>query len=411
MSRQGRLLEHLRRLLRLSGSGRDKKVQAAERGGLPAGSGWRSIGRGSADMTARSSEALYAAAARVSNTLACMPVHLYQGEAVAAEEPLERLISFAPNDRMTAYTWRQTMQVNMILSGNAYSIIRRGADGITPAALQVVDPIRVTPVLIDTLDAVWYRVIQEDGKIGWYAGTEIIHLRNISGTGLVGLSPRDILRETLDYDARVKRHGLQQLEGVNRGVVLTVPQTGLSPGQRDKLIKEFNDMYEESDGRVVLLQGGMTATAISQNAVDPKLLDAERIMRNRVATVNVIPPHMLGDYSDTSFATAEQTMQEYLQTTIVPYVTQWEEELARKLLTYRMVTSGYRFRFDMRALQRADTAAMAQKHSLGIRGGWITPNEARAEDGYPPVPGGDELIISRDLLPLKMVAEGATVDK
>ena len=131
----------------------------------------------------------------------------------------------------------------------------------------------------------------------------------------------------------------------------------------------------------------------------------ERITRNRVATVYNIPPHMLGDYSDTSFSTAEQQMQEFLQLTIMPIVAQWEQELNRKLLTPAEYVQGCRFRFDIEALARADTATMAEKHQKAIRGGWMRINEVRQREGLPPDEMGNELMASRDLLPLRIAVQ------
>ena len=51
---------------------------------------------------------------------------------------------------------------------------------------------------------------------------------------------------------------------------------------------------------------------MTQSPVDAQSLDVERVTKNRVATVYNIPPHMLGDYSDSSYSTNEQSTQEYL---------------------------------------------------------------------------------------------------
>ena len=153
----------------------------------------------------------------------------------------------------------------------------------------------------------------------------------------------------------------------------------------------FLETYEKSGRSVVVLEGGLTATNFSSSPVDSQLLDVERITRNRVATVYNLPPHMLGDYSDTSFSTAEQQMQEFLQLTIIPIVQQWEDEFNRKLLTPEDFANGYRIRFD--------TAA------LTIRGGWLKPNEVRQSEYLPEDPYGGHLMSSRDLLPMRIMVD------
>ena len=139
--------------------------------------------------------------------------------------------------------------------------------------------------------------------------------------------------------------------------------------------------------------------------MDSQLLDVERITRNRVATVYNLPPHLLGDYTDTSFSTAEQQMQEFLQLTITPIVQQWEEEFNRKLITPEDYAEGYRFRFDLNTLLRADRKTTAEMHQMAIRGGWRKPNEVRESEGLAPDPMGNELMSSRDLIPLRVPVE------
>lgn len=95
-------------------------------------------------------------------------------------------------------------------------------------------------------------------------------------------------------------------------------------------------------------------------------------------------------------------MLEYLQMTITPIVTQWENELNRKLLTWEMLQEGYSFRFQMAELWRADVKTMAEKHQMAIRSGWLKPNEVRLSEGFPPDPNGDALMISRDMVPLEV---------
>jgi HK97 family phage portal protein len=233
----------------------------------------------------------------------------------------------------------------------------------------------------------------------------LIVIKHMSANGVLGIKPIDVLRKSLDYDTQVKELSLDQLDGVNHGVALTIPSVGMSQEQKDEAVRRFLETYENSGRSVVILEGGMTATNFSASPVDAQLLDVERITRNRVATVYNLPPHLLGDYTDTSFGTAEQQMMEFLQLTIGPKVEQWEEELNRKLLTPAEYAEGYHFRFDTASLTRTDVKTTAERNQMAIRGGWRKPNEVRAELSLPPDPNGDELMSSRDLIPLRIAVE------
>jgi len=361
-----------------------------------------------ADYVLTGSEAIYAAVSRISNTIAALPIHLYKGQELQKDHDLERLIAYAPNPCMTPFVFRQSMEASRNTEGTAYALMVPNETGRT-VRLDVLDAARVAPMRdVETLE-MWYQLLLENGKTLTVHNSSIIVLRHMSANGERGIKPVDVLKGTLDYDRDIKEFSARQLEGVNSGVVLNIPGTGLNEQRKKTIIKQFLDAYRDSGGRLVVLEGGVTATTLTQSPVDAKVLDVERITRNRVATVYNIPPHMLGDYSDTSYATAEQSMLEYLQMTISPIVVQWENELNRKLLTWDMLREGYAFRFTLADLWRADLKTMGEVRQMGVRSGWIKPNEVRVEDGRPPDPDGDTLMISRDMVPLA-VAKQATAE-
>ena len=362
------------------------------------------INRPRADKTIGGNEAIYAAVSRISNTIASMPLHFYKGYQIQRDHPLERLVSLEPHPAFTAFTWRQTMEVLRNTEGNAYALRIPDALGQT-SRLDILNPTLVTPMREPEDGSVWYKVQMDDGKTALAPGFLVISLKHMSANGIQGIRPIDVLRKSLDYDTQVKSMSLDQLDGVNHGIMLTVPNVGLSQEQKDEAVDRFLETYEKSGRSVVILEGGMTATNFSTSQVDAQLLDVERITRNRVATVYNLPPHLLGDYTDTSFGTAEQQMQEFLQLTITPIVEQWEEEMNRKMLTPEEYAEGYRFRFDVSSLTRTDVKTTAERNQMAIRGGWRKPNEVRQELGLEPDPMGDLLMSSRDLIPLRIAVE------
>lgn len=377
---------------------RDKpRVRVFDRGKVT------SITRPRADVTLQGHEAIYAAVTRIANTVASIPVHVYKGRERQDTHPLEKLLNLSPNPSMSAYIFKQTMEAFRNTEGMAYAlIIRDGLGEIT--RLDVLDPTRVRPLIERDSREIWYDITLE-GKTHPIPGYMVLALKHMSANGISGIRPLDVLRGSLDYDAEVKEISLNQLDGINHGVMLEVPGQALDETRKAQIVADFLDAYESSGQRVLVLEGGIKATTFNQSPVDAQLMDVERITRNRVATVYNLPPHMLGDYSDTSFSTAEQQMQEFLQLTIIPIVQQWEDELNRKLLSDADYKVGYRFRFDTDSLIRADMVAMANKYQMAIRGGWMRMNEVREREGLPPDPNGDELMCARDIIPLRIMVE------
>ena len=352
----------------------------------------------------KGSEAIYAAVSRIAHTMACMPLHLYKAYEIQVDDPRERCVSYAPNSTMTPYSFKLALEACRNTAGRAYVLIVPEPDGVTVNRLDVLDPGRVEPLRNVDSGEIWYRITLDDGTMVNAHSSYVIALTHMSVDGVTGISPIEVLAGTLQYDQQIRDFSVNQLEGIKDSIVLTYP-AGLSKEKRQENTEAFLEAYKKSRGHLIVLDSGITASTISGSVVDARVLDVDSITKRKVATVYNLPPRMLGDTGSSGFSTAEQDVEEFLKLTILPIVKQWEEAFNRRLLTYKEIGEGYAFRFDMDALKRGDIGAMSDKHSKAIRSAGMTPNEARREDGLPPMDYGDELMIARDMIPVRVVIE------
>jgi HK97 family phage portal protein len=247
----------------------------------------------------------------------------------------------------------------------------------------------------------WYKIAPERGAEYYLHNFYIIHVPFISTNGYSGVNPVSVLFNTLNYSTEIQKFSMSQLQkGINAQVVLEAP-ANLGKQQKEDMINDFMETYRETAGNILLLESGVQAKTLNLSPVDSRLFEVERITRSRVAMVYNIPPHLLGDYSDASFSSQEQQMLEFLMLTMLPIVTAYEQELNRKLLTREERRRGMGFQFDMDAILRADASTRADVHQKAIRGGWETPNEARADYGRTNDPNGNKLLVARDLTTLE----------
>ena len=365
---------------------------------------WNAIRGLKARDDMKGSEVIYSAVSRISRTIACMPLHLYRGYQKVTEDARERLVSYAPTPNLTPYQWVMAVTASVLTVGVGYILIVYGDDMVTLERLDPLDPARVQVLRNTDNGELWYQITLDDNRVVTVHNSYMIALQHMSTDGVTGISPVEVLGGTLAYDRKIREVSISQLEGIQESIVLTYP-TNLSEEKQLDHVRRFRRAYEESGKHVIILDGGVTADTIKGSLVDAHVLDVDGVTRRKVASVYNLPPRMLGDASSSGYSTSEQDAAEFLTLTLLPLVEQWEQALDRRLLTYEEARSGYSFRFDMDALKRGDTAAMADKHSKGIRGAWITPNEAREEDGLAPLPNGDELMVARDMVPLRIVVE------
>lgn len=348
----------------------------------------------------RNNESICAAVTRLANTMGCMPIHLYKDYRIQADHPLEKLIAFAPNPNMTPFAMRYAMTACLGIYGRAYGLILPdGLGGIE--GIDVLDPMRVQVCRNQETREIWYLVSLDDGQQVYVHTSAMLALRWGSTDGIHSVSPIEVLGATLKYDRAIQEISIKQLDGVNGAVTLTYP-AAMSEDRKRQIESQFINVYRKSMGQVIVLDGGVTADSISGSVIDPNVLSSDSITKSKIAAVYNMPLRMVGATVNNDYSTSEQVTKELMTLTMLPLVEAWEEELNRKLLMYDMWSQGYRFRVNMDAMLRGDTATIADKHSKGIRSGKYTPNEARAEDNLPPLPNGDELMIARDLIPLRV---------
>lgn len=351
------------------------------------------------DYTLRNSELIFAAVSRISNAFSAMPVQLYKGSKPVFND-LNDLVAFNPNAMMTSCQFFKTMEACRSTAGDCFAL-KVGFDGLVPR-LDVLDPTKVQPVIEKQSRELYWRIQPDEGKEMFVHDFYMVHVPFISTNGLGGISPVSVLFDTLKYSENIQEFNSKQLEqGVNSAIVLEAP-ANLGQDQKKAVIEDFMETYRETSGNILLLESGVQAKTLNLSPVDSKLFEVEKITRSKVAMVYNLPPHLLGDYSDTSFSSQEQQMLEFLMLTMLPIVTAYEQELNKKLLTSVQRKQGFHFKFDMDSILRADAATMAEVDYKAVRSGWKTPDEIRYARNLPALPGGigRHALVSQDLAPL-----------
>ena len=389
-----------------AGSRARDRPQARAQGGQASMRMTQAYVRAGADMC--SSEVIYSAVSRIANALATMPIHLYQGFERRTDDVRDMLVSLRPNRRQSAFLFKQGLELWRNTEGRAYAVKRFGAD-YRLRELEMLDPTRVTPMIEEDSGDVWYCVRRDDGREEWLHNWYVLSLFHVSPNGVSGVRVVDVLRESLDYNAQIKTFSLANLRAVNRGIVLEFP-SHLSGPRREKSVQEFLELYRSSGGQVIALESGVRASTLTMSPIESGAFDAEKITRSRVAMVYNMPPSMLGDTSSAGKSTSEEQTNEFLTLTMQPIVQQWEDELNYKLLTPEERADGWEFRIDVDAYLRSSATARATVAQSRIRCGLRTVNEIRRSEYMPSVEGGDDAMISKDLAPVRLVAQGATVD-
>lgn len=343
-------------------------------------------------------ETIFAAVSRLSNSMATLPLKLYR-DFKPVETAVSDKIANAPNNNMTSFDFIRVLETHRNAHGNGYALKMYGLIHQLEQ-LVILDPMRVNPIIEADSGELWYEIEGDKGRY-YVHNLDIIHVKHIHTiqNGYKGISPIDVLKNTIDFDREVREFSLSQMDGAIHASFILKYASHISKEKRAEVIANFKDFYKDNGG-VLIQEQGIEIDPIDRKFIDTKVFEVEKITRSRVATVFNMPVSMLGETDGASYSSMEQMSLEFVTYTLLAIVRQYEQEFNRKLLTTTERRNGLYFKFNVGALLRADTATQMEAFFKAIRSGIYKPNEVRAMLEQPPEPGGDKLYISGDLYPI-----------
>ncbi|PWM24916.1 MAG: phage portal protein, partial [Limosilactobacillus fermentum] len=142
-----------------------------------------------------------------------------------------------------------------------------------------------------------------------------------------------------------------------------------------------------------------------------QFLETRKFQINEIARIFRVPPHMVGDLEKSSFSNIEQQSLEFVKYTLDPWVSRWEQSMARSLLTAEEKKK-YFVKFNVDGLLRGDYQSRMNGYAVGRQNGWMSANDIRELENLDRIPeelGGDLYLINGNMMPLSM--SGAAYQK
>lgn len=360
------------------------------------------------------SEATYFACLKVlSESIGKLPLKIQQrttnkGIRIAREHPYYRMLHVRPNLYMTASAFWSCMELFRSHYGNAYAWIdtrNRGAPQLWilhPKDVQVwYDD---TCILRDVPD-VYYRYSTPKGVI-ILGSEEVLHIRSHNTyNGLVGISVQEQLADTIASNLKAQKV-LNKLydSGMTAKAVLNYTG-GLNEKNVNTLIAQFKAYASGDTTGIVPVPTGFSLQPLNMKLTDSQFLEVKQYSALQIAAAFGVKPYQIGDYTKSSYASAEAQQLSFLTDTLLFILKQYEEEIAYKLLSDKEMADGYHVQFNVKAILRTDHKTQVETLSTGISNFLYTTNEAREEIDLPWIEGGDQLIGNGNAIPITMVGQ------
>ena len=368
-------------------------------------------GRAVTPESAIASTAVWASVRVISESLATLPLNVYErldrGRELRRGHPLYPILHDAPNPKQTAVEFREQQLAALLLWGNAYALIERWPSGRV-RWLWPMRPDRVT-VRTDVTDekaplpGLVYQYQSAFANTVNYPATEVLHVRGLSSDGLVGLSPIQVHRQAVEVE-QAEREFAGRFFGNNArpgGILKT--QGRLSADAATRLKSSWENTHRGLDNahRVAILEEGLDWVPMSMPLNDAQFIEQRRFSLEEIARIFRVPLHMVGDLSRATFSNIEHQSIEFVTHTIRPWAVRLEQSINSNLFFPSEIGTFYA-EHSLDALLRGDVASRYAAYAIGRQWGWLSSNDVRERENLNPIDGGDVY-----LSPLNMVDQSA----
>ena len=361
------------------------------------------------------SEATYFACMKVlSESIGKMPLKLLRqdeknGVHTALKHPLYTVVHDRPNPYMTSSVFWSTVEFNRNHYGNAYVWIQ-GAGSNTRLWILPFEDVKIyyddSKILSEQPDI--YYVYNHSGKQYVFGSEEVLHFKSSHTlSGIAGVSVREQLRDTI-AGAIDSQRMLNKMYKSGFTAKAVLNYTGsLSDANTKELLKMTEayakgELAKEGIESMIPMPVGFSLQPLNIKLADNQFIEVKKYTALQIASAFGIKPYQIGDYTKSSYASEQAQQLSFYVDTLLHIVKQYEEELTYKLLSREEVRSGYRFKFNIASILRADLATQISTLSQGVSNFIYTPNEARAMLDLGAKEGGDRLLGNGASIPVEM---------
>lgn len=409
-------MNYLRRtMLRLALKGADLSLLE------PAG--WQFLGNGPTwakvpvvDTTQLQITAAFSAIRLIAETIGTLPLHLYRregkGQVKAREHPLYTLVHDQPNEYMTAIEWKESMAVSLVTMGQAYNYVDRFESTQRVISIQSIHKSRCRPEKQPD-GGIKYWLTKANGERALLTRRDVCPIRGFGGTGeLEGYAPHHLHANSMALTVAVEKYGAEFFGSGGRPLGVLTTEQEFRTDQRDSIRKNFAEYLRKSwlTGELPLLEKGTKYQPVTTPNDEAQFLETRKHQIAEIGRIYRVPLHMLMEMDRATYANSEEERKNFLDYTLLPYLTRIEQSLNSCLLTPAERKTHY-FKFDVNGLLRGDSARRAQYYKDMRTAGAITQNEIRVWEELPEADGADDLHVPLNMAPVDQLTSILTGNK
>lgn len=341
-------------------------------------------------------DTFFAAVNLVSNSVAMME-WLFKDKEGNLLPDAHYLYHLFENSELTKFNIVKNVIQDMTLYGNGFIYIERDNETGRPKTLHY-SPARQTNI--------WYNEITHKAYYqnltyseNWDDGTNFLHFFMNSDDGFIGKGAIKYAYNVLNIAGTIQKatETYYSTTGQQFGIVTPSGDLPANLGNKQKQINEleasWNRMRNKPNKGTIFFPADLKFIPLNNTAKDSSLIESREY--NAVAIGRFlynISPVLLGDLRHNVYGTLTESQREFVIHSLAPITHMWEEQCNKKLI----MPSKWNLEFvdlDENSILATDQEKQANYLNTLTNSGILSRNEARAILGYPPVDGGDALVV------------------
>jgi HK97 family phage portal protein len=337
---------------------------------------------------------------------------------------LHRILNLQPNEFQTPQKWREVMLHWALNYGNAYAKVMRAANMGEPVALIPIHPSMLIKKDIVRGEPVYlFRVNNKEER---YGNREIFHLQGHSEDGLIGIGAVELGKESIGRAMAMEAYGgtFFGRGGVRAGLLKrTMPFADSTAQERfeDEWQKKYRNGKDSFHRNILLVANSKGHDGWEWEGIGSQPSEAQLVEQSRAVVADIcrfygVSPTLVQDLTQAHYNNLEHENRAHLTGVLTKWMTAFEQEAYRILLTDTQKAAGWAVKHDASGFLRGDFKSMLEAIAAALEKGLITINEGREMIDFDPMDGADALYIqlNRQTVPgtgTPTAAEAASIAK
>ena len=333
----------------------------------------------------------------LSESIASLPLHIYErmadGDRLLADtHRLYFLLHNQPSKLYTSYTFIEYLVKSICLNGNGYAVINRDRNA-NIVSFTCINPTDVK--ILQEYGSLYYNIKGYDELI---PAEDIIHVKNLTNDGILGMSPIQYAAESLGWGIALQTYGNTYFGNGGMPSGTLESDKVLTTEAVERLRQSWDKAYGGVDNanKVAVLEEGIQFKPVSISNESAQFLASRQWSISEIARWYRVPPHLIQDLSKSSFNNIEMQSMEFIQYTLTPLLKRFEQEFNSKVFKVNERNRFY-VEFNVNGLLRGDAKTRADLYTKAIQWGWMSINEVRRKENLNAIPDGDEHLVPMNM--------------